>query len=589
MIPKRLRQWILSAALAAVAGLASCWSPQKSLSPLHTDKDVVLDDTIVGTWNVDEGDTNYRPPYKIGEWRFNDARAAFARSPAKDAKSYDLTRSAGARISLLSTVHLLRLKNYLFINLSPRLLNPPQPGSKLAYPTLGVNAFGRIAITRNVLFVRMMPEHAISALESQGQLPLERAGPGPVLVSPTEKLQKFALEHAEDPQVFPLNVTLCREGTDCGIEVPLAAINTEPQEVKWYLSLAIAYMDRDRFDDAWAAWKHFSASKPPLEGKGEADIGKGVEYYLSLAESFMDWGYAGSGISVLKTCAANQSDSDLAWAVLGYGYLHLNRPRDAMTAFHKAAILEAAKPPPPAPPAPPSPPSPATGLASPSTSTSPTQTAISRPEVKAQPPAAVAPTVEELEALSYAVAYIEMGEFEKARIEARKCPPNTSPCKGETQVALLTYFAEGNYDAVFQMMAGKPSHTEGLLAYLLLRHLGKSEDARKVLDSLAKSGIANSAMPVLEEPVELTSVPGSDRYLRGALSDSQYLAGIHPAKGRVVVPELCVAYCLIGERHLLDGDRAGARKYYRKAVDTHAYTYALWIIANARLKQMPAK
>ena len=47
-------RFALAIAAVALMGLASCNAPAKSLAPLYTEKDLVLDDTIVGVWHPKE-------------------------------------------------------------------------------------------------------------------------------------------------------------------------------------------------------------------------------------------------------------------------------------------------------------------------------------------------------------------------------------------------------------------------------------------------------------------------------------------------------------------------------------------------------
>lgn len=556
-IPGWLRRSLATATLVGLAALFGCWSPEASLSPLHTEKDVVLDDTIVGTWFIGEKSAGPQIGQRLGEWKPGDVRFDFARTPGQRARSYVLTRSSGKKSSVVSEVHLLRLQNHLFVNVEPRFPEAWEPPANFPSPMMPVHWFGRITITKNAMLGRMMLDSTIATLQKEGKLPLHRAPQG-VLISPTAELQKFALEHADDPKIFPLNVVLCRKGADCAVEVPLAVVKNEPLDRDWYLSLAIGYMLGDRYADAWAAWKQLLAADQPPGKTGASYLKNSEPKVLSLAEAFMDWGYAGSGVSVLKTLTRRAPEAQ-SFLTLGYGYLHLNRPRQALAAFRKATELDRAQ--------------------------------AANHAHNARHPSAPG-WIEQMRVRNIASAYILMGEFEKARAEARKCTRNTATCSEQAKIiAFLTYFAEGNYSATVRLLDERELRARGLGIYrfLLLRHLGRSAKACEGALGTGKERDRVLVVAALEEPIEFNAVLGTDQYFRHKLSDSQFLGRIHPRKGRVVVPELCTAYYLAGERHLLSGDRAGARKYFQKSVDTRAYTYVDWVIANARLKQLSGK
>lgn len=479
------------------------------------------------------------------EWISSPASYTIEKSRDATDKGYILRTGS----SEASGVHLVRLGKYLFVDVGgwwdpvsewdPFFADLPPI---YPYPLLPVHEFGRITVSPNVLLVRMIERDTVAAMYDEHQLPLELLEPHRVLASRTEELRKFALERAEDLKVFPKNFALCRQNADCGLEVPLEKVKDDPRDVGAGYDLAIAYMHRDRFDDAWATWKQTPPPKPEIPGEPSWDFLRA----LVLAQSFIDWGHPESGMSVLKTGTANSPKDPIAWLALGAGYLHLNRPQDGMAAFRKITPMMF--------------------------------------------PISIRTASEDIAHRLYVSAYLQMGEFQRARAEAGKFAGTESDARDAENLRAFTYFAEGDYAAADAQLSKSKAYEymseEPLFWYLTLRHVGKSDAALDLLKKVEEKQlkILYASSDVL--PTEIFEPQALARYFRGQMSDSEFIAQIQPPKGRVVVPELCVAYFVVGEKHLLDGDREKAREYFQKAVDTHAYGYGEWIVANARLKQL---
>jgi hypothetical protein len=199
-------------AMAMTLMLVSC-EPQVVLFPLYTVKDLVTDDNLVGTWVDEHGDayTFERSPHMTG---------------------YLLTYGMESDVILQSDVHLLRLGGYLFVDLVAHHWSDEEKakGLKVPYPFLPMHTFGRIQIDPAGTYVSMalLDDNWVRKQQEEHTLGLDVLTPGydepdlfgsgqmsAIVVSPTEKLQEFALQHAEDKKAFSFERALCRQGHDC--------------------------------------------------------------------------------------------------------------------------------------------------------------------------------------------------------------------------------------------------------------------------------------------------------------------------------------------------------------------------------------
>jgi lipoprotein NlpI len=103
--------------------------------------------------------------------------------------------------------------------------------------------------------------------------------------------------------------------------------------------------------------------------------------------------------------------------------------------------------------------------------------------------------------------------------------------------------------------------------YLSLKRLGKSEEANEFL--------AKHDGRFKEEWVSHLF-----RYHRGELSESELLSNARHKW------QQCEAHFYVGYRHLLQGDRKQARKYFRKTVDTKRFLYWEYHAARAMLQRL---
>lgn len=183
------------ALLIAVAGLVGCIP---SLDPIYTDKDLVFDPAIVGTW----GD-----PDKPGDsWAF----------APRDATSYRLTIQNDGKSSPF-VARLVQLGSHRFLDLYPE-----EGGLN------NVEGFYRAAIIPGHLFLKVAaidPALQLSLLDLDWLAKLLASDPTAlrhhrnaegkpaVLTASTQELQAFLIKHADSPGAFADPSNFCRRPT----------------------------------------------------------------------------------------------------------------------------------------------------------------------------------------------------------------------------------------------------------------------------------------------------------------------------------------------------------------------------------------
>jgi tetratricopeptide (TPR) repeat protein len=178
----------------------------------------------------------------------------------------------------------------------------------------------------------------------------------------------------------------------------------------------------------------------------------------------------------------------------------------------------------------------------------------------------------------YALGLYERGrDAEALRVLDERLKPNNSAGQ-MLRILLLAEQPEVGRDKAYErfreLMAARkggadgPSWSPYQLGLLLL--LGKGKEAAEQHKSV--SAIQPSVQPFT-------------KYLTGSLSEAEYLESAGISR-----PLLCGTHYVIGLVRLSNGDRAGAREHFQKALDTKFYTHNLYPYARtylARLKRNP--
>lgn|SRR5436190_6038799 len=175
------------AALGLVLLLAGC-VPEPSLHPLFTQKDVLFDPSLVGTWGAVEGKDERAEANAV--WTFEKSGE----------NAYSLTRTADGKRGVY-TVHLVQLGGYLFFDAEP---NPPESALDGYLYLMPTHVFGRIALDGDTARVAFLDDEWVKQAADEDRLGVAHQDiEGTiVLTATTNELQDFALSYADGEEAF---------------------------------------------------------------------------------------------------------------------------------------------------------------------------------------------------------------------------------------------------------------------------------------------------------------------------------------------------------------------------------------------------
>jgi len=187
--------------LAAILG--GC-VPVISLHPLYTEKDVVVDKKLCGTW-VDDANN----PKTTWEFKCIDE--------PKNAYKLIFTDDEGMKGSFVA--HLVKLQNKLFLDIFPSELPwEPEDPNKMDWPynslfLIPAHTFVKIDSIEPRLKLSLTLESKMEELLKENPSAVEHttAGKKLVLTGSTKELQAFVLKYADDERVFADQVILSRK------------------------------------------------------------------------------------------------------------------------------------------------------------------------------------------------------------------------------------------------------------------------------------------------------------------------------------------------------------------------------------------
>ncbi len=190
----RAMRILLCVVLSIVAG--GC---VRSIQPLLKDDQLVLDDSVVGTWKPD------------------DEKSLVEIQKPGDDKSYKVlyTDKDGKKGTFM--VRLGKIQDLLIAEIRP---DDPAPAASDVYKAHLLPVYSFLVIhqtTPDIRFVLMDPEWLEKYLKDHpGELQLAAAGEGGrdgwVIISPNSDIQAFLLRHRNDPKAFGEEARLVRQG-----------------------------------------------------------------------------------------------------------------------------------------------------------------------------------------------------------------------------------------------------------------------------------------------------------------------------------------------------------------------------------------
>jgi len=178
--------------------------PVISLHPLYTEKDVVVDKKLYGTW-IDD------PNSPKTTWEFKNT------DEPKNAYKLIFTDEEGKKGSFVT--HLVKLQNRLFLDIFPSELPWEQEDpNRLNWPynflfMIPAHTFVKVDSIEPQLKLRLLLESNLRELLKENPDAVEHASIDDriVLTGSTKELQVFILKYADNEKVFPEQVTLSRK------------------------------------------------------------------------------------------------------------------------------------------------------------------------------------------------------------------------------------------------------------------------------------------------------------------------------------------------------------------------------------------
>ena len=183
--------------------------PVISLHPLYTEKDIVVDKKLCGTW-VDDANN----PKTIWEFKCIDE--------PKNAYKLIFTDEEGMKGSFVA--HLVKLQNRFFLDIFPSELPwEPEDPNKMDWPynslfLIPAHTFVKIDSIESQLKLRLTLESNMEKLLKENPNAVEHTSVGDrlVLTGSTKELQAFVIKYADDERVFTDQVTLSRKDSKTG-------------------------------------------------------------------------------------------------------------------------------------------------------------------------------------------------------------------------------------------------------------------------------------------------------------------------------------------------------------------------------------
>jgi hypothetical protein len=178
--------------------------PVISLHPLYTEKDIVVDKKLCGTWINDSGDSKTT-------WQFE------CIDEPKNAYKLIFTDEEGKKGSFVA--YLLKLENVLFLDIFPGELPwESEDPNRMDWPynslfLIPAHTFVKIDSIEPRLKLRLTSESKMEELLKENPSAVEHTFVGEriVLTASTKKLRAFVLKYADDERVFTGEITLSRK------------------------------------------------------------------------------------------------------------------------------------------------------------------------------------------------------------------------------------------------------------------------------------------------------------------------------------------------------------------------------------------
>ncbi len=200
-----------------LAALLGGCVPVMSLHPLFTEKDLVFEEKLLGTWVDDPNSPKSTWEFmrivesSKKEWEFD-----LPQKPEKAYKLILLDNKEGTKGSFFA--HLVKLKDRFFLDVYPSQLPSAKmdPNEDWVFNTLFLipgHSFAIIDSIEPQLKIRWTTQNEMEKLfkEEPKAIKHELVEDSIILTASTRKLQAFVLKYADDNRVFPAKEVLTRK------------------------------------------------------------------------------------------------------------------------------------------------------------------------------------------------------------------------------------------------------------------------------------------------------------------------------------------------------------------------------------------
>lgn len=177
----------------------------RSLHPLYTEKDLVFDGKLLGTWVEKDGKATWTFE-KGGEKRYE--LVYYQRDYRREGTPEKVVSGDTARFS----VHLVKLGRYYFLDIVPGKLNVKN--DLLMTHLVAAHTFSRVWLGADTLRMAMFDQDWVKKMIDSKKLKIqhERLDEEQViLTAPTKAIQKLVVTYAENKEAFPGPSELVRE------------------------------------------------------------------------------------------------------------------------------------------------------------------------------------------------------------------------------------------------------------------------------------------------------------------------------------------------------------------------------------------
>jgi len=167
-----------------------------SLHPLYTEKDLVLEPKLEGSWANKDGKELWT--FKKSGEKVYELTAVHKESKQESGKTIEETATGKF------DAHLMKLGNYIFMDLYPQ--EPDIKNAFYKYHFLPAHSFSRIWIEQDIFRISVFNEDWLKKMIEKKKVKItyeKLDNDRIVLTAPTEKLQKLILKYVEDSEAFP--------------------------------------------------------------------------------------------------------------------------------------------------------------------------------------------------------------------------------------------------------------------------------------------------------------------------------------------------------------------------------------------------